>query len=346
MTTHAPQEQLESHWLDRLLAGSVRINLEVGLYIILLIAALFTRFYDLESRVMSHDESLHTQFSWYLSEGRGFSHDPLMHGPLQMHLVALSYFLFGDSDATARFPAAAAGVLAVGLVILFRRYLGRWGALTAALLMLISPYMLYYSRYVLALHATAKETSFIYTAQLLIFLIIFFAWRILRMPWSQARHKAIFLLGLGAAAVGGVLAMGALFQGWAASGSQATPLQGTAGAGVNLAEGVRLSPLVSLGLLLAFLGTLLLLVGLVFEFGRRLRTEFPSLDLIVVVWTVTMPQLAALPANLLGWDPLDYKSLLPVSRTIMLVAGLAQVAGCGGCVLRALLRLLYNSVHQ
>ena len=357
MTTHAPQEQLESHWLDRLLAGSVRINLEVGLYIILLIAALFTRFYDLESRVMSHDESLHTQFSWYLSEGRGFSHDPLMHGPLQMHLVALSYFLFGDSDATARFPAAAAGVLAVGLVILFRRYLGRWGALTAALLMLISPYMLYYSRYVrnealvvplallmfyavfryyetrqprwlyllaasLALHATAKETSFIYTAQLLIFLIIFFAWRILRMPWSQARHKAIFLLGLGAAAVGGVLAMGALFQGWAASGSQATPLQGTAGAGVNLAEGVRLSPLVSLGLLLAFLGTLLLLVGLVFEFGRRLRTEFPSLDLIVVVWTVTMPQLAALPANLLGWDPLDYKSLLPVSRTIMLVAGL------------------------
>jgi len=148
MTTHAPQEQLESHWLDRLLAGSVRINLEVGLYIILLIAALFTRFYDLESRVMSHDESLHTQFSWYLSEGRGFSHDPLMHGPLQMHLVALSYFLFGDSDATARFPAAAAGVLAVGLVILFRRYLGRWGALTAALLMLISPYMLYYSRYV------------------------------------------------------------------------------------------------------------------------------------------------------------------------------------------------------
>ena len=76
---------------------------------------LFRSFYDLEARVMSHDESLHTYYSWELFKGRGFQHTPLMHGPLQFHLVALSYFLFGDSDSSARVPAALSGALAVGM---------------------------------------------------------------------------------------------------------------------------------------------------------------------------------------------------------------------------------------
>ena len=32
----------------------------------------------------------------------------MMHGPLQFHLIALSYFLFGDNDFTARLPHALA----------------------------------------------------------------------------------------------------------------------------------------------------------------------------------------------------------------------------------------------
>src|SRR3989304_3258247 len=102
---------------------------EALLFVILIGAAIVTRFYDLETRVMSHDESLHTYYSWLLREGRGYEHLPMMHGPLQFHLIALSYLLFGDSDATARFPAALAGVLSIALIAVFRRWLGGEGAL-------------------------------------------------------------------------------------------------------------------------------------------------------------------------------------------------------------------------
>ncbi len=73
----------------------VRVDVEVLLYAAMIVLAFITRFYDLETRVMSHDESLHTYYSWQLYQGRGFEHTPLMHGPLQFHLIALSYFLFG-----------------------------------------------------------------------------------------------------------------------------------------------------------------------------------------------------------------------------------------------------------
>jgi len=117
------------NWLDKLLAVRVQVNTETLLAAGLLVAAVLTRFTDLESRVMSHDESLHTFYSWELEQGRGYRHTPLMHGPLQFHLVALSYFLFGDSDGSARIPAALAGVAAVGLIFVFRQWFGRTGTL-------------------------------------------------------------------------------------------------------------------------------------------------------------------------------------------------------------------------
>ena len=87
-----PSDQ-HDHWLNL----PIRLDIETLGYLLLILLALVTRFYDLETRVMSHDESLHTWFSWELSRGRGYSHDPMMHGPLQFHLVALSYTLFGSS---------------------------------------------------------------------------------------------------------------------------------------------------------------------------------------------------------------------------------------------------------
>ena len=65
-------------WID----SKVRIDLEVLVYVLLILLAVLTRFYDLDTRVMSHDESLHTWFSWQLTQGRGYAHDPMMHGPL------------------------------------------------------------------------------------------------------------------------------------------------------------------------------------------------------------------------------------------------------------------------
>jgi hypothetical protein len=73
-----------------------------------------------------------------------------MHGPFLFHLNALIYALVGASDASSRFGAALFGVILVALPILLRgeRHLGRWGALTASTLFLISPAVLYQSRYI------------------------------------------------------------------------------------------------------------------------------------------------------------------------------------------------------
>ena len=345
-----PPDQYD-HWL-RL---PIRLDIETLGYLLIILLALLTRFYDLETRVMSHDESLHTWFSWELSRGRGYSHDPMMHGPLQFHLVALSYTLFGDTDASSRIPAALAGVIAVGMMVIFRRWLGRWGALTATGLMVISPYMLYYSRYVrnealvvaetlllflalfryfeerrsrdlyllaaaLSLLFVTKETAFISVAQLMIFLGLYLAWRLFALQWRERWHKTTFTLGFISTVLGLGIALFALFRERAASAEILQP------DGASIA----FSPIVTLGLILAVAGILVVGASIVLSFGKRLRQDFPALDLLIVTGTMTLPQLAALPASLLGWNPMEYDSSANSTRYMILVGILLAVsAGIG-----------------
>lgn len=316
----------------------LRFDGELLVSLVLIFLAFVSRFYDLEARVMSHDESLHTFYSWQFSEGLGYRHDPLMHGPLQFHLVSLSYTLFGDSDASSRFPVAAAGVLSVGLVLLFKRWLGRWGAITAAAIMLVSPFMLYYSRYVrneafvvllallmfysvfrysetrkahwlyllsasLALHFTAKETSFIYAAQLLLFLGAYFAWTLLSRPWPKERHRLLFLVGLVSAALGVASLLVMLFRERAPGIEMAQPAIPGA---VSTLEGLASSPGQTLSMMLVLAGVVLIAGALILSFGSSLRNDFPTFDLLIIAGTMTLPLLAALPAKALGWNPMAY----------------------------------------
>lgn len=129
----------------------LRVSLETGLWLILLLGAAVSRFWDLGYRALHHDESLHAYYSWVFSNGsQPYVHHPLMHGPFLFHLNALVYLLFGASDATSRFAPALAGVLIVGLPWLLRdrRFLGPWGALSAGIMLTISPSFLYYTRYI------------------------------------------------------------------------------------------------------------------------------------------------------------------------------------------------------
>ncbi len=134
--------------VNAILTRAYTLNWELIAYTLIAIAAVATRFIDLGVRVMSHDESLHTYYSWRLFEFGEFSHTPLMHGPLLFHMVALSYYLFGDSDFTARIYPALLGTLVVLFPALFRRWIGRVGAVIASVLLLISPQTLYYTRYI------------------------------------------------------------------------------------------------------------------------------------------------------------------------------------------------------
>ena len=119
----------------------------VALYVVLVVVAAVMRFWELGVRAFHHDESLHAFYSWSLYAGEGYVHNPMMHGPFQMEATAGLFFLFGDSDYSARLLYAIAGTALVLMPLLFRSRLGNWGALFASMLLAFSPAMLYYSRF-------------------------------------------------------------------------------------------------------------------------------------------------------------------------------------------------------
>lgn len=128
----------------------LRLTVEAVLYVILGALAVLTRFWDLSSRALHHDESLHAYFSWLYAVGDGYVHDPLMHGPTLFHADAMAFLLFGDNDYVSRLWPAILGVVLVLMPALLRgpNQLGRWGALACSTFLLLSPSILYYTRYI------------------------------------------------------------------------------------------------------------------------------------------------------------------------------------------------------
>ncbi len=345
--TYFPNKQ---SWLDRPIFSFLpALTGEMLIFVIIILLAMVSRFYDLGARVFSHDENLHVFFSWLFSTGKGYQHTPLMHGPLQFHLLALTYTFFGATNFTARFPHAIASILTILLLWKWRRYLGRSGALITAGLMLISPYLLYYGRYArneafiglffvltlyailryletgrirylilltiaTVLHFTAKETAFIYTAQALLFLLVYLINRTTRTKWKRRRAQNSFLISL---AVGVLLAGTGLViaiynharVSMDASQTAAPILPGQISQFSS--SFFNQLPITSLLLLIAgivfFIALILLIAGFGWENLRRER----SFDMLVLLSTFVIPQLAAFPVTALGWDPLDYQFSWP-----------------------------------
>lgn len=123
------------------------LNYEIAAYLILIAISLLMRIWDLGDRSFGYDESLHAYYSYQLSQGAGFHHSPLMHGPLQFHGIAVLFFLFGDSDYTARLLSAIFGTALVAIPYFFRDRLGYAGAFLCSLMLAFSPMMFFYSRY-------------------------------------------------------------------------------------------------------------------------------------------------------------------------------------------------------
>ncbi len=140
-TPAPPQPETLSTRVFRLI-----VNYETLIYMGIFALAFITRFWDIGDRGIHHDESLHAVFSRNLYTGAGYTHDPMMHGPVQFNLIAGMYWLFGTSDATARFASALCGIWVVMSPFFLRRQMGRWPALIASFLLLIAPGILYFSR--------------------------------------------------------------------------------------------------------------------------------------------------------------------------------------------------------
>ena len=121
-------------------------RLELG-FLILVLLALGMRLWELDGRVMHYDEAIHLHYSWRLTNLETFIHSPWMHGPFQIELAALVMRIFGDTDFTARLPYVVFGSALVGLPYFLRDQMGRTGALFTSTMLMLSPALLYFSRF-------------------------------------------------------------------------------------------------------------------------------------------------------------------------------------------------------
>ena len=130
-------------WFDR---NAPALLTAIAFAAIIALAAVL-RFWQLGIRTFTNDEGLYSLVARQFARGGGYQHVPELHGPLQIMAAAGVFRAFGDSDLTARVMPAAFGVMLAALPFLFRRQIGRPGAIAAALLLTVSPTMVYYSRF-------------------------------------------------------------------------------------------------------------------------------------------------------------------------------------------------------
>ena len=115
---------------------------------VLFAAALGTRFVDLGSRPLHHDESIHAFQSYTLSRDGNWRYDPAYHGPFLYYANALVYKILGVSNVTARLLPAVFGLILIGFAWPLSRWIGRGAALAYAILVLLSPHFTYFSRFI------------------------------------------------------------------------------------------------------------------------------------------------------------------------------------------------------
>ena len=118
-------------------------------FLLLILATAVTRFYRLNLKLFHHDEAIHAWFSYDLLTKGTYSYDPMYHGPVLYYITTGMFRLFGDSDLVGRLVPAFLGVLIVALVYFIYRlgYLDQRQSLAAGLLIMISPDMVYFSRF-------------------------------------------------------------------------------------------------------------------------------------------------------------------------------------------------------
>ncbi len=351
------------NWLSKSPLADFKPSWEVILFAVIILLAIISRFYDLGARVISHDETSHVYYAWRLFKGMGYSHDPITHGPFQFHFLALVYFLFGDNDYTARIPAAITSLATILFLWKYRRYLGSWGTLAAAFMTLISPFMLYYGRYVrneafvalfgvvtiwsilryletksprflywltaaTMLHFTAKETAFIYTAQAMVFLGLVFIADLSKASWNNS-YQNFFVIAL----IVSVLLLGAVFIIQSTIPEMPEELGQTTGMPLQL-----MVPMVLVAVSLAA-ALLIAIIG----YGWDNLKQLPSFSALLLLGTLVLPQLAAFPIEWAGFDPLDYSNPGMI-RTGLFLLGLTVIAVAVGLAWNARVWLICAAI--
>ena len=113
------------------------------------IIATIARFSYLGDRVLTPDEARNAWPAWVAADaGRNLHADPEAHhsSPLLNNLTWITFWILGPSDTLARIAPALIGSLAVMSPWFFRGWLGNAGALAGALLFMLNPWHVAFSR--------------------------------------------------------------------------------------------------------------------------------------------------------------------------------------------------------
>lgn len=315
-------------FLDRPVASFLRLNWETAIWIAIFVVGTIARFVMLDVRAMSHDESLHTLYAWYLYANGNYDHNPMMHGPFRYHLTAFFYFLFGDSDYTARIAPALFGMGVIGMMYLFRTYIGRWGAIFAGIMVTISPAILFHSRYI-------RDDIFMAFWTLL---WIYGAFRYLDL--RRMRYLVIMVAGMafGFATMENHFIHGAIigsfFVGlalWQVAGPRAVltvaaPLVVGGGAWWVLHEYQQ----DFFGLIIVGVGAVAALVLLVFNLRGRWHTirRNDAADLAIIMVTMVLPFMAAFLHVFTGGDPQVFSDAAQYTSQEMIIRLAIFVTAC------------------
>jgi len=116
---------------------------------LILILAFVLRFWQLDLKLLHHDEAIHSWFCYQLLTDGVWQYDPSYHGPFLYYVTTGIFALIGPSDFAARLLPSLFGFAIIPLVYAVYRigYIGKNQMLVAALFIAISPDMVYFSRF-------------------------------------------------------------------------------------------------------------------------------------------------------------------------------------------------------
>jgi predicted membrane-bound mannosyltransferase len=152
---HSPREGRDYFWY--LCCGLITLT------------AFVLRFWNLDLKPMHHDEGVNGYFLTTLFREGVYKYDPAnYHGPDLYYIALVFTKLFGLNTLSVRWSVAIFGVLTVLLAFYLKDYIGKIGALFAALFLALSPGMVYISRYFI------HEMLFVFLSLALVVSILFF----------------------------------------------------------------------------------------------------------------------------------------------------------------------------
>jgi len=116
-------------------------------FILAVIAAAWLRFDQIGLKPFHHDEGVNSHFLLNLANHGEYKYNPEnYHGPTLYYFALLALRVFGATDFALRFTPALFGVLTALMVWFLRKHLGSIGTPVVAILIALSPGLVYFSR--------------------------------------------------------------------------------------------------------------------------------------------------------------------------------------------------------